>query len=169
MPPLRDRDDDVRLLAGEFLATCAKRAGREIEAISPEAMACLTGYAWPGNVRELKNCIQRAVVSADGTEILRRDLPKRLQKVTNVTGEVTFKLQRRLGDVEKQYVLQTLEACGGNKMETARLLGISRKALYEKLARWKRDEDATAGEGDVISLGDEETMPIEGPMTIEEE
>jgi len=170
MPPLRDREDDVRLLASQFLEECAKQAGREIESISPEAEACLVGYSWPGNVRELRNCIQRAVVATDGNLILRRDLPKRLQKVSHVTREVTFKLQRRLGDVEKAYVLHTLKECSGNKMETSRLLGISRKSLYEKLARWKRDEEESADdEGDVYSLGDEETMPIEMPKESEEE
>jgi DNA-binding NtrC family response regulator len=169
MPPLRDREDDVRLLTTGFLEEAARLAGREIESISPEAEACLFGYSWPGNVRELKNCIQRAVASADGKQILRRDLPRRLQKVTHVTREVTFKLQRRLGDVEKAYVLHTLKECGGNKMEASRLLGISRKSLYEKLARWQRDEDEARGEGDVYSLGDEETMPIEMPKESEEE
>jgi len=170
MPPLRDRDDDVRLLASEFLSEFALQAGREVEGISPEAEACLTGYSWPGNVRELRNCIQRAVVAGDGDRILRRDLPKRLQKVSHVTREVTFKLQRRLGDVEKAYVLQTLSECYGNKMETSRLLGISRKALYEKLARWRREEEKSGeGEGNVYSLGDEETMQIEMPKESEEE
>ncbi|MEN8148753.1 MAG: sigma-54 dependent transcriptional regulator [Planctomycetota bacterium] len=167
LPPLRDRDDDVRLLAAGFLVDCAKEAGREMRGISGEAMACLTNYSWPGNVRELRNCIQRAVVASDGDEIQRGDLPKRLQKVSHVTKEVTFKLRRRLGDVEKAYVLQTLSDCGGNKMEASRLLGISRKTLYEKLARWKRDEEEETG--DVFSLGDEETIPIEQPRSLEDE
>ncbi len=168
MPPLRDREDDVQLLAEEFLVDCANEAGREMTAITPKAMACLTGYSWPGNVRELRNCIQRGVVASDGDVIHRTDLPKRLQKVSHVTREVTFKLRRRLGDVEKAYVLRTLSECGGNKMEASRLLGISRKTLYEKLARWKRDEEAQ-GTGDVYSLGDEETIPIEGPRILEDE
>jgi two-component system response regulator HydG len=119
-------------------------------------------------VRELRNCIQRAVVATEGSEIERGDLPKRLQKVSHVTREVTFKLRRRLGDVEKAYVLQTLSDCGGNKMEASRLLGISRKTLYEKLGRWQREEEAEGG-GDVWSLGDEETMPIDKPTPLEDE
>ena len=72
-----------------------------------------------------------------------------------------------LADVEKAYVMHTLTECGGNKKEAASLLGISRKALYDKLARWKEDERTS--DGDVYSLGQEETMPIEEPAPGEEE
>jgi DNA-binding NtrC family response regulator len=166
MPPLRDRGGDVNLLAEAFLQETQALTGSKFEGFAPDALDCLKGYSWPGNVRELKNCVQRAVVAAEGDRITRKDLPKRLQRVSRVTREVTFKLQRRLGDVEKAYVMQTLKECGGNKKETASVLGISRKALYDKLARWQEDEKST--DGDVYSLGDEETMPIEEPAPSED-
>ena len=172
MPPLRDRDDDVLVLAHHFLRRMAAEMGIEIDGFDDEALACIQGYRWPGNVRELRNSVQRAVVATESSKIIRKDLPRRLQKVVNVTREVRFKLRRKLQDIEKAYVRQTLEECGGNKMETSRVLGISRKALYEKLARWKRDEeerDADEREGDVYSLGDEETTPITEPRPRDEE
>lgn len=165
MPPLRDRGRDVELLAEAFLIETAWELGREVEAFEPEALLCINGYGWPGNVRELRNCVQRAVVNTDTKFIRREDLPKRLQKVSHATREVRFKLNRKLGDIEKAYVKQVLQEFGGNKSATAEALGISRKALYEKLARW----ELQVGDGDVYSLGDEETMPITMPPADEEE
>jgi DNA-binding NtrC family response regulator len=166
MPALSERGEDVMLLLESFLDEARQQLGREITGISDEATRCFTGYSWPGNVRELRNCVQRAMVACEGDTILRRDLPKRLQRVSHVTREVTFKLQRKLQDVEKAYVMQTLKECGGNKKEAASVLGISRKALYEKLARWQADD---GGDGDVYSLGKEETMPIRAKPEAEEE
>ncbi len=165
MPPLRDRGRDIELLAEAFLRETAWELGRDIQGFETEAMFCINGHSWPGNVRELRNCVQRAVVNADTKIIRRSDLPKRLQKVSHVTREVRFKLSRKLGDIEKAYVMQTLEEYRGNKKATSEALGISRKSLYEKLARWKEQE----GDGDVYSLGDEETMPITSPPPPEEE
>jgi len=169
MPPLRSRGDDIRLLSEIFLTEMAATVVRDIEGFTDEALECIRGYSWPGNVRELRNCIQRAVVGGDGSRIQRKDLPRRLQKVAYATREVRFKLSRKLGDIEKAYVLQTLEECGGNKQKAASVLGISRKSLYEKLARWRVAEEDGAGDGDVYHLGDEETIPIKGPHPSEEE
>ncbi len=165
MPPLRNRGRDIELLAELFLKETAWELGRDIEGFEDEALFCISGYSWPGNVRELRNCVQRAVVAADTRFIRRQDLPKRLQNISHMTRDIRFKLSRKLGDIEKAYVMQTLIECNGNKKETSEVLGISRKALYEKLARWKEQE----GDGDVYFLGDEETMPITMPSPDEEE
>ena len=165
MPPLRDRGRDVEVLAQAFLKEAVVELKRDIKCFTPDALYCINGYSWPGNVRELRNCVQRAVVNADNDVIQRSDLPKRLQKVSHATRELRFKLNRKLGDIEKAYVMQTLEEFGGNKKATSEALGISRKALYEKIARWKKQE----GDGDVYFLGDEETMPITSPPPSEEE
>ncbi len=164
MPPLRDRGGDLMLLADRFLREIASDLGRKIDGFTDEARTCLLGYSWPGNVRELKNCVYRAVVASEGRAIRREDLPRRLRTIVHATREIRLKLGRRLGDIERAYVLRTLEECRGNKMEAARLLGISRKALYDKLARWEKED----GDGDVYSLGKEETVPIR-PSPREEE
>lgn len=135
LPPLRERREDVLTLARSFLKTYAAKHGRHIKEIAPAACALLEAYEFPGNLRELANTLERAVIVANGKRIEVLDLPEAMR----VAVELKTKSKRRqtLAEVEAAYINETLMAAQGNKSEAARMLGISRKNLYEKLARYK--------------------------------
>lgn len=141
LPPLREREDDVILLANHFLRGYAKRYEKRIDGIHTQAMEALTSYPWPGNVRELENCMARAVILSKGRQIEMRDLPERVARHYTLLGEergVPFPEAEQglsLKEMERKYIQQTLEKCQGNKSLAAQILGISRKALYEKMSR----------------------------------
>jgi transcriptional regulator with PAS, ATPase and Fis domain len=138
LPPLRERNEDLVELAQGFVTSYAAKHGRKVTALSPESLLLLRDYEFPGNVRELANTIERAVIVSTGTRIEAEDLPESIR--------ATVRVQRRreqpqsLAEVEAEYVEEILSATGGNKTEAARILGISRKNLYEKLARQRKDE-----------------------------
>ncbi|HEV2803252.1 MAG TPA: sigma-54 dependent transcriptional regulator [Pyrinomonadaceae bacterium] len=139
VPPLRERRADVRKLAGGFLRTFARKHGRRVLKIAPDALKLLETYDFPGNVRELSHVLERAVIVADGERVDVEHLPEAVRAAAS--------LQRRrdarrmtLSELEAAYIAETLAAVGGNKSEAARLLGISRKNLYERLARYRKDE-----------------------------
>jgi two-component system, NtrC family, response regulator AtoC len=134
VPPLRERPEDLEKLARGFLKTYAAKHGRAGSTLSAEALAVLKAYDWPGNVRELANTIERAViVAAGGGPVTAADLPEAMRAAV----ELRRRARRRLtlAELEAEYVRETLAATKGNKAAAARLLGISRKNLYEKLAR----------------------------------
>jgi transcriptional regulator with PAS, ATPase and Fis domain len=135
LPPLRERREDIEKLARSFLKTYAAKHGRVVEGITPETLAVLKAYEFPGNVRELSNTIERAVIVACDSKVQVTDLPEAL-RISVLMGERARK-RRTLAEVEADYISETMLAVGGNKSEAARLLGISRKNLYEKLARYK--------------------------------
>ncbi|HKR02368.1 MAG TPA: sigma-54 dependent transcriptional regulator [Pyrinomonadaceae bacterium] len=135
VPPLRERGEDLEELAGEFVRAYASKHGRNVKGITPEALAVLKAYEFPGNVRELANTIERAVIVTGESKIGAADLPEALR--ASAALKRRGKQRRTLAEVEADYIRETLEATGGNKTEAARLLGISRKNLYEKLARYK--------------------------------
>jgi DNA-binding NtrC family response regulator len=138
VPPLRARREDIRQLARGFLKTYAAKHGRPLSEIAPAALAILEAYEFPGNVRELANTVERAVIVANSARIEATDLPEAM----HVAVKIQQKRQRRqtLAELEADYICETLEAARGNKSEAARMLGISRKNLYEKLARYRREE-----------------------------
>ncbi len=137
MPPLRSRGSDVLLLAQKFLESFASSSGREVRGISKAAAERLLAYPWPGNVRELRNCIERAVALTRFDTLAVDDLPERVRRFESrhviVAGDDLDELVT-LEEVEKRYILRTLEAAGGNKSLAAQRLGISRKTLYRKLS-----------------------------------
>lgn len=135
LPPLRERAEDVEELARGFLRTYAGKHGRVVEEIAPGAMEILKSYPWPGNVRELANTVERAVIVADGPSLETADLPDVMRAAARAGSGARGR--QTLSELEDDYIRETLEATGGNKTEAARLLGISRKNLYEKLARQK--------------------------------
>lgn len=137
MPPLRDRVEDIPLLAQKFLARYSAKNNKRIKGFTPGAMDCLLKHPWPGNVRELENVVERAVVLLVGDYVGERELPVSVSSgpAGNGKGEVRL-TGLSLDEVEKKAVLQTLEACGGNKSEAARQLGVTRKTLHAKLARY---------------------------------
>jgi transcriptional regulator with PAS, ATPase and Fis domain len=138
LPPLRERREDIEKLARSFLTTYAAKHGRGVAGMTPETLAVLKAYEFPGNVRELSNTIERAVIVASDSILQVVDLPEAM-RFSVLMGE-RARQRRTLAQVEADYISETLLAVGGNKSEAARLLGISRKNLYERLARDKRDE-----------------------------
>jgi DNA-binding NtrC family response regulator len=134
LPPLRERREDIEKLARSFLKTYAAKHGRIVEGMTPETLAVLKAYEFPGNVRELSNTIERAVIVAADSKLQVADLPEAM-RVSVLMGERS-RQRRTLAEVEADYISETLLAVGGNKSEAARLLGISRKNLYERLARY---------------------------------
>jgi two-component system, NtrC family, response regulator HydG len=138
VPPLRDRQDDIPLLAQHFLEKYAEKNRKNVKGFSPLAMDMLIKYGWPGNVRELENTIERAVILLTGDLITEKDLPSNIiepysEKSDWVEKPKPVVANRPLEDIEKEAILATLEATGGNKSETARRLKINRKTLHKKL------------------------------------
>jgi DNA-binding NtrC family response regulator len=132
LPPLRERLDDIPLLAAHFLGLSAARLRKRIRGIHPDAMARLSAYGWPGNIRELENVIERAIIMAeDGDEILPEDLPADLV----LPAAEPHDPMAEVANAERDLILRTLRDSGGNRSLAARKLGIGRRTLYDKLAR----------------------------------
>jgi DNA-binding NtrC family response regulator len=129
VPPLRERGDDILLLARHFAARFAKELEKPVPRFSENALRVLARYDWPGNVRELENVIQRLVVMTDGDLIEIPDLPPLMRfSASAING-----LNRSLAEVEKDHIRNVLAKVGGNKTRAAEILGIDRKTLREKL------------------------------------
>jgi DNA-binding NtrC family response regulator len=129
IPPLRERGDDVLLLARHFAAAAAKEVGRPPPRLSDGVLRILREHPWPGNVRELENVLRRLVVMAEGEDIEVPDLPS----VMRFSLARTAGMNRTLAEVEAEHILNVLGAVGGNKTKAAEVLGIDRKTLREKL------------------------------------
>ncbi len=151
VPPLRDRPDDIPILAGYFLARFGEQSGRPIRGFAPSAMAALVAYGWPGNVRELENVIDRAVALATGPVVEESDLPEKVAgPAPRATAEAPGPGQALLGltdrphldEVIRQYVLGVLAETGGNKSEAARVLGVPRRTLYRMIERFGHEPGA---------------------------
>ncbi|MDH5524645.1 MAG: sigma-54 dependent transcriptional regulator [Desulfobulbaceae bacterium] len=137
LPPLRARRDDIPLLADHFIRKFGKQNHKALKGLTPQAMDRLLKYDWPGNVRELMNGLERATVLARSEYIEVADLPLSVQKVAGEDAPPMASVPGQpLEEVEKAAVLQTLEACGGNKSEAARRLGVTRKTLHKKLKKY---------------------------------
>lgn len=139
LPPLRERGDDLDLLAGRFLARLCAQQGKQDMVLSEDAVDCLRAYRFPGNVRELLNALERAVTFAEGKVIRPRHLPRRLISRSQTDSSpdrppgVETGDQPTLHQVELRYIRQVLDQVGGNKREAARILGIGRRTLYRRL------------------------------------
>jgi len=127
LPPLRERKEDIPLLAQHFLNKFALENKKEVSEFSPEATEFLLGYDWPGNVRELENAIERAAILAKDSLITIADLPQENMSLARSTMP-----EKNLREVEKEHILDVLGETGGNYSEAARLLGITRMTLYKK-------------------------------------
>ena len=131
LPPLRDRREDIMPLANAFLKRFAAQANRIIKGFNPAAAERLTGFDWPGNVRQLQNEVQRAVLLCEGDEVGSTDLSITKMKVQGEEApDTNFTL---LEGVERNAIIQMLKQTGGNKLETAKRLGIGRQTLYNKI------------------------------------
>lgn len=133
VPPLRVRGEDLRRLADFFVTSYAAKHGREAARLSREAFALLQEHDFPGNVRELANSLERAVIVSSGDEIKLSDLPESFRAAAE--GRRSRNRPLSLAEIEAAHVAETLASTNGNKTEAARILGISRKNLYERLAR----------------------------------
>ena len=136
LPPLRDRKEDIPLLAHGLLQKSLTAQQKQVERIADSALARLIDYPWPGNVRELENIVERAATLTQGQIISLEDLPLNIQ---NIQGEGQFiedavEQTLPLAQVEQSYIRRVLEKLGGNKYQTAQVLGIDRKTLYRKLS-----------------------------------
>ena len=134
MPPLRERQDDIPLLAAFFTTRYSEQCKRRVTGISAEARACLLGYDWPGNIRELENAIERAIVLGSTDTILPEDLPEALLEAAPVSaasaGASASNFAESVKESKKQAVLGALEATGGSYVEAASLLGIHVNNLH---------------------------------------
>jgi two-component system response regulator HydG len=159
-PPLRERREDIPVLAQHFLRIYAAKNNRRLEGLSDEALSCLEAYAWPGNVRELENVIERAVVLARGSRIELTDLPENIAERSVMverpaalgvpaaqpggTPEGWFKVRvgTPLAEVEQRLLEETLRMTRGNKTLAAKLLGIDPKTVFRKLKAGEAEESA---------------------------
>ena len=139
LPPLRQRCEDIPVLAEHFLQKYAPQAKREIGSIDQEALTALVNYRWPGNVRELEHTIERAVLLGKEPSIGLKDLPLQSQvnNGTSVPLAAAVANGYTLRDLEREYILRVIESTYGNKAEAARILGVDRTTLYRKLEEYK--------------------------------
>jgi len=134
VPPLRERTDDIPLLAGHFLREASARFGRKPKSLSAAAVEALEAYRWPGNVRELKNLIERLMILSPSEEVQREDLPSEFREgelAETAVGQAPLRDAR--DDFERRYILAALKKNRGNVSRTAEALDLERSNLYRKL------------------------------------
>jgi DNA-binding NtrC family response regulator len=136
LPALRCRHGDIPLLIDFFLHHFNQVYGKSISALAPDCVALLEGYHWPGNVRELKNVIHRAAVLCSGHVLLPEHIPQRLRQTPPQASLVSLPLGSTLAEMERELVVRTLAYARGNRSRAASILGISRRALYNKMDRY---------------------------------
>ncbi len=138
MPALNERKEDIPLIVDHYLKKFAEIHNKDITGITREAMSAVKAYNWPGNVRELMNCIECAVVMSRESVVNADNLPPFLS--SDLSRQLSGgKYPRKLSDVEKSAILETLDIVGGNKAEASRILGIGLRTLYRKLEQYERD------------------------------
>nr|WP_319396247.1 sigma-54 dependent transcriptional regulator [uncultured Desulfobacter sp.] len=142
VPPLRDRADDIPLLAKKFLDRYTRENNKDIKGFTPMAMDALVKYGWPGNVRELENIIERAIILCLGQYICEKDLPANVLKdyePDNMIGHDLAGGGKTLNEIESIALVETLKQTKGNKTEAAKILNITRTTLNNKLKRHNLD------------------------------
>ncbi len=137
IPPLRERKNDIPLLVEEMMLKYSKMYKKNITLVRPKVIDALMNFDWPGNVRELKNVIQRAVLVCNDSALEVDHLPSRFHKKRKKISKLSFNIGTPLADVEREMVVSALTATNNNRKEAAILLGISRRALYNKLEKYK--------------------------------
>ncbi len=148
VPPLRERIDDIAVLAAHFLRKFTAEHGREIDGFDDHALAVMQRYAWPGNVRELSNAVERAVVMSSGSTIFAEDLPLPVVAASRAAPEVAARtLKALLREFEAGVIRQALDRNQDNRSRTANELGISRRALLYKLHELNLDDGECALSG----------------------
>ena len=142
LPALRERRDDIPLLAQHLVDTLRERHSRQVRIIAPEVLEIFSRYPWPGNVRELRNVVEHALVVCDGIKIEKQHLPSQLFDGRTLRDEdsLTLPLPIPLDEAERQLILKTLIKTGNNKTRAADLLNISLKTLHNKLKIYRDDD-----------------------------
>ena len=143
VPTLRERRDDIPLLAMNFLKRHGRSNGKTLTGFTERALGVLLNFDWPGNVTQLENCIERAVVLARGDEIEPRELPRELMTSGRSSDEMPHVPGASLRELERFAILKTLEHVGGSTSKAARILGISPRKIQYRLNEY-REEDAAA-------------------------
>jgi two-component system, NtrC family, response regulator HydG len=131
LPPLRERREDIHLLVDHFLEVNRLKTGKDVKGISSEAMDAMTSYPWPGNIRELINAIEYAFVVCREEFIALRHLPDIIKNIKHQSSSALA------GPSERDRLLEALRQAGGKKNEAARLLGITRQALWKKIKKFR--------------------------------
>jgi len=145
VPPLRERREDIQVLAQHFLHLYAAKNNRRLEGFSDEALRRLEGYSWPGNVRELENVIERGVVLAKGAQVDVTDLPEEIAGAAPLPeGVLSVRIGTPLAEVEQRLLEATLRATRNNKTLTAKLLGIDPRTVARKLERWDEADEPSS-------------------------
>jgi two-component system response regulator HydG len=159
VPPLREKREDVPLLAQHFLRVYAAKNNRQLDGFTDEALSCLEAYSWPGNVRELENVVERAVVLARGTRVDVTDLPDAVRERSVMLmrggpggagegagvpeGVFQIRVGTPLAEVEARLLEETLRLNHGNKTLTAKMLGIDPKTVFRKLKQGEAEDGAS--------------------------
>jgi len=135
LPPLRERSQDVRLLATEFLERYAGQNGKKISDFETSAWDWILSYSWPGNVRELKNAVERSVIMARGDRIALNDImPRHLRNAGEVAGSVTIPVGASLSDARRQLMLTTFASTNGDPVRTSKMLGMTADEVRRDLS-----------------------------------
>lgn len=151
LPPLREREGDIPLLAYHFLDAFKKKNNKQIEGFAPEALELMLNYHWPRNVRQLENAIERAVVLCKGNFITPEDLPPEIIEAVNLSKSpkgfladektISIPLGTPLEVIEKKVIEETLRHSRGNKILASKILGISARTIYRKIEDGKKDQE----------------------------
>ncbi len=139
IPPLRERREDIPLLASHFIKEIAKENGREISGVEERARSAIYNYSWPGNIREMRNCIESALVMSDDDILHFDDLPEKIKNQTS-SSFIKVPIGSTMQEAEKQIILETLQSTGGNKQKTSNILKMGRRTLYRKLESYCIEE-----------------------------
>lgn len=135
MPPLRERHGDLHLLVDHFIKESCDDFQKVIRGVTSSFFSCIESYTWPGNVRELKNVIQRAVITCQEDILDINHLPERLMSSRHSDITIPVRVGMRLAEIEKEVIIRTLEYTGHNRTRASEILGISRRALYNKMLK----------------------------------
>jgi len=138
LPPLRERIEDLPLLAAEFLRQFNREHRKAVQGIDEDCFSSLKAYSWPGNIRELRNAIERAVILCRSPMLSSGDLPTALADRTGAGSDLGFMIRpgASLKEVEAEMIFRTLASVGGDKTRAARILGIARRSIYNLLERY---------------------------------
>jgi DNA-binding NtrC family response regulator len=147
VPPLKERYEDIALLAQHFLVRFSRKNRKEIRGFATSALEALTSWEWPGNVRELENAVERAVVLCRSDEISVEHLPPALHS-GRARQRITVQVGTPLKDVERRLIEETLRSVGGDKTLAASLLGITSRTIYRREAEWAQELGGGSEEAD---------------------
>jgi len=150
LPPLRERPEDIVLLAAHFLAVAALEMGKRLSGLSPEAQAALRRYRWPGNVRELQNAMERAAIVARGDKVEATDLllVDAAGPAADVPGRIEGDLDAEMTRIERDFILSALKDSGGVQARAAERLGITERSLWHRIKKLAIRIDKVAGAED---------------------